>query len=285
MDTANTSESDKAVQHHFDEMSVQYYNVVDSTPFLYGYYHAKELLWIRTRLRSFLSKADASPSHIRVLDIGCATGRIIGCLDQDAPDSLFVGMDLSSRMIGIARKNRGPHTELIVGDIRSLPFRKSAFDFVYSLEVLEHLDRKPEAIPRAVDEAMRVTRQGGMTTLESTSLWHFRLQEAVQRGLPGIHVSLLQQKSFERYSKVYRNAPLKVAEPSRFNFVSNLILTRGGRIESVSWVRVIPEQTFIVMNNNIIKRLLSKVDELLSKLPGVKRFGREFIISSVKLSD
>ena len=280
------SEVDKEVKHHFDEMSRQYYNVVDATPFLYGYYHAKELSSIRAFLTSFLSKIDSTKvGDLRILDIGCATGRIIEHLQGAAPASLFVGVDLSREMIKLAKKTRRSHTEFLVGDIRNLPFRDVAFDFVYTLEVLEHLGRKLQAIPNAVSEVMRVTRTGGFTTFESTSLWHFQLQEILQGSLPGIHVSLLQQKNLAQYSKVYRSAPLTVAEPSHFKFVSWLITSRGGKIETTSWVRVIPEQIFVVMNNNLIRRLLARADELLASLPGLRRLGREFIICSVKSSN
>ncbi len=279
------SEVDKEVKHHFDEVSRQYYNVVDATPFLYGYYHAKELSSIRTFLTSFLSKIDSTKvGNLRILDIGCATGRIIEHLQGAAPASLFVGVDLSREMIRLAKKIRRSRTEFVVGDIRNLPFRDVAFDFVYTLEVLEHLGRKLQAIPNAVSEVMRVTRTGGFTTFESTSFWHFRLQEILQRSLPGVHVSLLQQENLAQYSKAYRSAPLTVAEPSHFRFVSGLITLRGGKIETTSWVRVIPEQIFVVMNNNLIRGLLARADELLARLPGLRRLGREFIICSVKLS-
>jgi uncharacterized protein YbaR (Trm112 family)/SAM-dependent methyltransferase len=49
-----------------------------------------------------------------------------------------------------------PHVD-VVGDIHQLPFRSSAFDFVFSLAVLEHL-RQPF---QAVEEIRRVTRDGG----------------------------------------------------------------------------------------------------------------------------
>src|SRR5690242_4055347 len=101
------SEVDKEVKHHFDEMSGQYYDVVDATPFIYGYYHAKELSSIRSFLTSFLSKIDSTRvGDLRILDIGCATGRIIGHLQGAAPASLFVGVDLSREMIRLAKKTR-----------------------------------------------------------------------------------------------------------------------------------------------------------------------------------
>src|SRR2546425_692430 len=186
-------------------MSQYYYEVVDATPFLYGYYHRKELSLIRTIFHTFLSKRPRkSENNARILDVGCATGRILRGIQKSAPESLFVGLDMSPRMIKLAKVDRESSTEFLVGDIRNLPFRDRMFDFVYSLEVIEHLDSKLESVPLAISEVIRVTREDGCTVLESTSLWHFRIQEILRRGLPGLRISLLQQKTLARFSQTYR---------------------------------------------------------------------------------
>lgn len=238
---------------------------------------------IRDALRAFLSNHDfPGQNNHRILDIGCATGRAIESIHAEAPGSLFVGLDISPKMVRLAKTRRNSPIELLVGDIRCLPFRKGAFDFVYTLEVLEHLARKTKGIPAAVSEVMRVTRAGGSCTFESTSFWHFQLQEIISRGLPGAHVSLLQQRGLTRFSKTYRTSPLSVAEPSRPGFISELIRSYGGKIESTSWIRVIPEQTFVVLSSDPIRSILTRADELLTRLPGLRRLGREFVIRCVK---
>ena len=276
-------EIDREVKHHFEEISSHYYSVVDATPFLYGYYHTKEVSFIQNALDAFFSESsNSSRPSSTILDIGCATGRVIKYIQDFRPESHFVGLDISARMIRLAKEDTGPNVEYVVGDIRSLPFRSETFDFVYSLEVIEHLDRKSIAIPLAVNEAMRVTREGGSTTLESTSLWHFRLQEVIKWGLPGAHTSLMQKQSLSRFSDTYRKVPLKVAEPSAFEFVRGLISSNGGEVKSTSWIRIIPEQTFVVIDNDLFRTVLVRIDELLTRIPGLRRLGREFIISCVK---
>jgi len=276
-------ELEKGVKNHFDEMSPYYYEVVDATPFLYGYYHQKELSLIQNSVHAFVSKQDRmSQSRARILDVGCATGRIIRRIQESAPEALFVGLDMSPRMTKLANMGKDSSTEFCVGDIRNLPFRDGVFDFVYSLEVIEHLDRKVESVPLAISEVMRVTREEGCTILESTSSWHFRIQGILRRGLPGIHISLFRQQNLSKFSETYHKAPLTVAEPSGFGLVRELIVSNGASVTRISWIRVIPEQMYILITNDTIRRVMTRLDELLVRVPGLRRLGREFVICSLK---
>lgn len=47
--------------------------------------------------------ADRIATGIRVLDVGCGSGRIMNRLAEQYPDSRFTGIDLSQEAIGKAR--------------------------------------------------------------------------------------------------------------------------------------------------------------------------------------
>ena len=68
------------------------------------------------------------------LDVGCGDG----CLLSKLEGGLKVGIDLSATRLRRARF-RAPDASLVCGDAEHLPFKKSAFDFVTCLDVLEHL--------------------------------------------------------------------------------------------------------------------------------------------------
>lgn len=80
----------------------------------------------------------AFPRRIRVLEIGCGTGRYFHWLDNVR---LLVGTDLSERMLEYARRPvRANHVtareiRLLVGDIYEMRFEPGSFDFIYCLGV------------------------------------------------------------------------------------------------------------------------------------------------------
>lgn len=70
-----------------------------------------------------------------VLEIGCATGELIGSLDTSLFNKL-TGVDISEKNISTAKHNF-PHVDFHVGDFRSLNLGR--FDIVILSDVLEHI--------------------------------------------------------------------------------------------------------------------------------------------------
>lgn len=95
-----------------------------------------------------------------MLDLGSGTGRLLAAFaDQiDAGE----GIDMSHPMLTIARANLETagidHIQVRKGDILDLPFLDRSADLVTLQMVLHYLDA-PE---RAIGEALRVTKPGGM---------------------------------------------------------------------------------------------------------------------------
>jgi len=72
----------------------------------------------------------------RILEIGCGPGTIAGYL----PDSEYVGFDMSSRYIEMARK-RFPQAQFICERVSQFSLAKQqSFDAVLALGVVHHLD-------------------------------------------------------------------------------------------------------------------------------------------------
>jgi ubiquinone/menaquinone biosynthesis C-methylase UbiE len=91
-----------------------------------------------------------------VLDLGCGPGQVSGYLTDNG--LLVVGMDLSQRMLGVARRRTGM-THVVCGDMRSIPFGPSSFSGVVAYYSVHHLPRS--ALRTAFDEIHRVLKPSG----------------------------------------------------------------------------------------------------------------------------
>ena len=122
-------------------------------------------------LRSFL----APRAEDRVVDLGCGSGRaLVWNRDWHAH---AVGVDIAPFFAQEARRDM----DLLLGDLRRLPFADGAFTKAYSLDVLEHLS--PEALRGMLREAARVLAPGG----ELFVYTHVRKNARIARGLRWIN--------------------------------------------------------------------------------------------------
>lgn len=104
-----------------------------------------------------------------VLDLGCGVGRLILPMAR-ALGCQFVGLDISTAMVSIARERRAEqmleNVSLIVGDGRSLP-EYLEVDAVYSMLMFQHI--AADACAGYVREVARILKPGG----------RFRFQDAL----------------------------------------------------------------------------------------------------------
>jgi SAM-dependent methyltransferase len=85
------------------------------------------------------------------------------------------GLDLSNVVAHQARRNRSetPHPlRLLRADIRDLPFADGAFDAVYTMGTIEHIDE----YVRAIDEVRRVLKPGGSAIIGVPHKWNLFLR-------------------------------------------------------------------------------------------------------------
>ena len=100
-------------------------------------------------LREFLAPR---PGEL-VIDLGCGSGRAL-LWNRDL-GATTMGIDISPFFSHDARKG----IDLLLGDLRKLPFADNTFDKAWSLDVLEHLS--PDALHGMLAEANRVLKPGG----------------------------------------------------------------------------------------------------------------------------
>ena len=100
-------------------------------------------------LRAFLAPGAAD----LVVDLGCGSGRAL--LWNRDWRARTVGVDIAPFFATDARAQ----VDLLLGDLRRLPFADGTFTKAYSLDVLEHLS--PEALRGMLTEAARVIAPGG----------------------------------------------------------------------------------------------------------------------------
>ena len=122
-------------------------------------------------LRAFL---DPQPND-RVVDLGCGSGRTL-LWNRDWGASM-VGVDIAPFFSSDAMRE----VDLLLADLRRLPFADAAFTKAYSLDVLEHLS--PDALRAMLAEANRVLAPGGRLFVYS----HVRKNAPVAKGLRAIN--------------------------------------------------------------------------------------------------
>jgi ubiquinone/menaquinone biosynthesis C-methylase UbiE len=133
---------------------------------------------------------------LRLLDIGCGTGRFLDCLKQAWPRLPALGLDLSEPYLRHAKRHlrRWSKTNLAVGNAESLPLPDASQDAVTSIFLFHEL---PPKVRRTVfRECTRVLKPGG----------RFVLVDSLQRGDRPDYEGLLElfpQNYHEPYYESY----------------------------------------------------------------------------------
>ncbi len=132
-------------------------------------------------LRAFLAPVPGD----RVVDLGCGSGRALLWNRDWGADA--VGIDISPFFAQEARRG----VDLLLGDLRRLPFADGTFTKAYSLDVLEHLS--PDALSGMLREAARVIAPGGHLFVYT----HVRKNAAVAGGLRAINAFARQLERWD----------------------------------------------------------------------------------------
>ena len=127
---------------------------------------------VRNRmLRDFLALAPGD----RVIDLGCGSGRIM-VWNHDT-GAWMVGVDVAPYFAHEAIEQ----SDLVLGDLRRLPFPDGSFTKAWSLDVFEHLSK--EALEGFLHETARVMAPGGAVFVYT----HVRKNAAIAKGLRWIN--------------------------------------------------------------------------------------------------
>ncbi len=110
-------------------------------------------------MRRALALAEVNP-RVRVLDVGCGTGRWLRRYSSLGLDA--TGVDATPQMLRVAR-TRGTNSPLAAGEANHLPFREGEFDVVSDVTVIQHIPAALQA--QALLEMARVLKPGGRLIL------------------------------------------------------------------------------------------------------------------------
>jgi 2-polyprenyl-3-methyl-5-hydroxy-6-metoxy-1,4-benzoquinol methylase len=103
---------------------------------------------------------DRLATGVRVLDVGCGSGRIMNRLAELYPNSRFIGLDLSPEAIGTARRKASErglrNIEFIVRDLSDFheTAEPEAFDLVTTFDAI-HDQAKPLNVLRGIHRALK----------------------------------------------------------------------------------------------------------------------------------
>lgn len=108
-----------------------------------------------------LDKINFTEGWMRVLDIGCGTGKITKRIAEKIHAGFVVGIDLSAEMINFANKKYGYEKKLrfTVMDAQSLSFDRESFDLILSFWTLSWIkdhERTIEGIFQALDKGGQI---------------------------------------------------------------------------------------------------------------------------------
>jgi ubiquinone/menaquinone biosynthesis C-methylase UbiE len=97
-----------------------------------------------------------SPDSLRILDVGCGTGKQLAANRSRFPEMDMLGVDLFAGMLRIAKK-RSPRVAWVQGDAACLPLPAACYDYITNQFSYTHIQRK-EAF---LHEIYRVLKPGG----------------------------------------------------------------------------------------------------------------------------
>ena len=118
-------------------------------------------------LVEFVDTRRATPERrLRVLDIGCGTGKQIAANRTRFHDVMMLGVDRFQGMLRIAR-DRCPRACWVQGDGAALPVVGGSFDYVTSQFSYQHVRRTPQLL----GEIFRALTRGGRFVMTNIDPW------------------------------------------------------------------------------------------------------------------
>jgi 2-polyprenyl-3-methyl-5-hydroxy-6-metoxy-1,4-benzoquinol methylase len=172
-----------------------------------------------TRIQAVAGALGRPLRGLRVLNVGCGTGGFNVAAERAGASTW--GIDASDDAVRICELRRaiGAGGRYARAAAEALPFSDGAFDVVYCLSTLEHV----ESVEAAVSEMVRVLRPGGAVLLYAPNAWalyenHYKIFWPPRcprplarlylrlRGRPAGFVDSLNYLSARRCTRLFRRA-------------------------------------------------------------------------------
>lgn len=110
------------------------------------------------KIRPLINKI---PKRGMVLDLGCGTGDLVRYLADKYRELHFIGQDIHQPSLDYAKQFRQENARYLKGDKEKIPLKNKSVDFVYSTEVIEHV----EGDKLFIKEIWRVLKKGSFLVL------------------------------------------------------------------------------------------------------------------------
>ena len=160
------------------------------------------------------------PTHGKsILEIACGTGVGTEKVAKKFPNAQVFAIDLSPKMIRLARKRLKPYknVHVRVGDVERLAFSKK-FDFVFCTEAFHHFPNPA----KAVSEMSRVTKREGMIAITDINVVPLFLSNVLFQLEPGF-VHMYSRKKFQ---SLFTRARIRVEKQKRIGMFALMTLGR-----------------------------------------------------------
>jgi SAM-dependent methyltransferase len=142
-------------------------------------------------------KAAGLKDGMRVVDLGCGSGRLAAALHQGAEVS-YVGIDIVQALLDYA-KSRAPRYQFVLHRGLSIPQEDSSADIVCAFSLFTHLLQSETFI--YMEEAVRILKPGGrivFSFLEFAEPKHwsiFEMTRQAARDANGDHLNMFMERS------------------------------------------------------------------------------------------
>jgi len=148
-----TWEVSRSIKYFLDTLYYKIYAMYNNRPYTFQ----KNILKEDGRY-IVISKLAHADKPLKVLDVGCGTGRYLKNLLEDAPQNTYFAVDFSQQVLDQIEEKEiikcwGRHCQL--------PFSDNEFDYVYSCEAFCHVID----IESGIREMVRVTKEGGVIAI------------------------------------------------------------------------------------------------------------------------
>ena len=169
------------------------------------YFAERRAAW----LANLLNQHDVAPRVI--LDYGCGTGTVLGCLLQSLGPERLIGVDVSTQSLKVARQTvAGGDSRVQLGTLTDVPADVTC-DVAYTSGVFHHIARAERAA--ALEDLRRRIRPGGLLAFWEHNRRHPGTQAVVWRIALDRNAVLISAPSARR---MLRNAGF---EPLRTDYL------------------------------------------------------------------
>jgi len=143
----------------WDKVPVNYYQDGVKNNFFQWLWHSHKITLAKKIIKNLNFK--------NCLDVGCASGFMIGEIAKVYPDSSFFGIDVYDKAI-ISAKKAYPNIRFKIASAQKLPFKNNFFDLILFYETIEHVENPSQCL----EEIKRVLNNKGslILTMDSGSL-------------------------------------------------------------------------------------------------------------------